>query len=60
MSIPYILWILRFFGPAILLVLWVFYQLFIKKRSAKSLINDALAAFFFVAVWVAISYYWFE
>ncbi len=58
MSIPYILWILRFWGPAIFLVLWVCYQLFIKRRPIKSLINDALAAFFFVVVWAAISYCW--
>ncbi|MBN8718945.1 MAG: hypothetical protein J0H85_05835 [Sediminibacterium magnilacihabitans] len=57
MSVPYTLWMLRFFGPVILMVLWIFYQLFIRKRPFKSLTNDALAAFFFVAVWITLSYF---
>ena len=57
MSVPYTLWMLRFFGPVILMELWVCYQLFIRKKPLKSLTNDALAAFFFVAVWITLSYF---
>ena len=48
---------LRHVLVCIMLVGWIFYQLLIKKRPWSVLKGDAMAATFFVAVWVALAYF---
>lgn len=38
-------------------VLWIWYQLAVKKKAFKEIRHDVMAIVFFIAVWMGI-YYW--
>ena len=48
---------LRYGLVSVLLIGWVFYQAIIKKRKWADLKGDIFAVLFFVAVWIALAYF---
>lgn len=41
---------------AIALVLWVLYQLFIRKKSGAEINNEVMFIAFFIAVWITLTF----
>ena len=48
---------LRYGLISVLLIVWISYQAIIKKRTWFDLKGDVFAVLFFVAVWIAIAYF---
>ncbi len=53
----YILYFLKLFGPAVALILWLLYQVIVKKKESSSIKSDAIIICSFAATWGLIGYF---
>jgi len=53
----YILYFLKLFGSAVALILWLLYQLVIKKKRPNSIKSDAVIICSYAVTWVMIGYF---